>query len=272
MSYRKLSITNANSATWTLADESFPVFGTNLDGFGLSNTNALLRIGDMNYVSYSMNDLNEISLEILFYNDTVEEIYRDYSDFVAFLAVGGLYLIYEVPGVNTYRRPIIVNSIGKGEIDYTISALRCPFAIHPLGFWEDRSATSVSITGNNSVSVVNNGNIDAPFEIAIVGTSTTALTNPAYTVSQSGSAYGIGKFTGSFMSVDVVTEELSESITLTQSATVTNPYNYQDLTVGSDGVAVTFFGLKPGTSSIAITGANSTTTTTITYRGRYASV
>lgn len=275
MSYRKLSMINGNGVTWTFTDPSNKTFATGLDGFGFSNTTSLLRLGDMNYISYSLNNLDAMSLELLFYEDTVERVYTDYNDFVSFLSVGSLYLIYDVPSVNVYRRPVIVQGLTKSEISADTSALQCTLSLMPVGFWEDNTENTVTITsGYQNITI--NGNMETPVNYTLTGS---AMSNPQL-IARKGSTsadptYNVARFIGTYNSVAVISEELSESITLLNSSNqeVSNPYNYQDLASvqNMDEVEhVTFFKLRPGVSRITVSGSN--ITIVLTWRSRYASV
>lgn len=270
MSYRKLSMINGKGVTWTFTDLSNKTFAGGLQGFGFSNTASLLRIGDMNYISYSLNNLDEMSLELIFYADTVEGIYSDYSDFVAFLSAGGLYLIYDVPNLNVYRRPVMVTSLTKTEVSADTSALECSLSLMPLGFWEDNVENSVTITSGYA-DVTVGGNMDTPMNYTLTGSS---MASPMVGVRNGTSStdefYNQGRFIGTYNSVAVISEELSESITLRNGSNqvVSNPYNYQDLTVSVEHV--TFFKVHPGGNRVTTNATGATLV--VTWRSRYASV
>lgn len=265
--YRELMLINGNNEQWSLSDKEENSFATDLDGFGMSTTISTIRLGDMNYLSYSLNNLDSISLTIYFYGGSIADLYGYYNQFQSFLAEGDLYLIYVVPDIGEFRRPVALSSIGKSEIRVD-GLLECPIVFATLGFWEDRAQSSISIANNGTGTIVNNGNMPCPFKIETTGT----LSSPKYTFSKSGNAYGVGQFTGSYKGMTVDTGEFAESIILlnSSSAVVTNPYNYQNLSAGSGDEDITFFNIKIGTSSVAMSGV--TGTTTITWRNRYVSV
>lgn len=274
MSYRKLSMINGNNATWTFTDPSNKTFATGLEGFGLSNTTSLLRLGDMNYVTYSLNDLNSIELELIFYEDTVEGIYTDYNDFVKFLSVGSLYLIYEVPSVNTYRRPVIVQALTKTEVSADTSALNCSLSLMPLGFWEDNVENTATIVETGNITV--GGNMETPLNYTITGSS---MSNPSLTIRKGADTtydtYNYARFLGTYNSVSVISDEVSESISLTNGSgvVVTNPYNYQDFSSVQPSSTIehfTFFKVLPIEQRVS--GSVNNATIVLRWRSRYASV
>lgn len=295
MKVRKFSLTNANNTTWALTDPSFLSFGANPEGLGFAAESSYMRVGNDNLLTYSQYTMVEKSFDILFYGASREAEYKMYNDFIKFLVYEPIYLLYETPNSDTtYRMKVKVASLGKTEISPENSALVCPISLTPLSFWEDNLENTIVVSNDvgtdgkhyvlnrpyyyassdtSNIPIPCRGTLDSPLQITITGSST----NPQYTLyDETDTAYGTGKFTGAFDSVYVNSEEADESIVLVRNGSpLSNPYNYQDLTVGSpDTIQVTFLKLRALTDSKMSLNLSSgfSGTVSITWRNRYLSV
>lgn len=273
MEYRKFSLETASGSVFTLTDPSVKVFASSPDGFGYSMTNTTTRLGDVDYLTSKVPSMLDKSFEIIFYGDDIEDIYRNYQSFIRFLNTDEtLYLNYELGNIGTYRIVVTSSSIGKTEINPDDNCLVCALTLRTLTFWEDGTEHTDTATGTNNISkvITVDGDTGTCLNIKIVG----SMTNPTYSIENADGVYGRGKFTGTFTEVEVISDPANETIILKNGGSaLPNPYNYQDLTVGGDGIAVTFLSLKRGSNTFKFTqGTSGSVTITLTYRNRYVSV
>ena len=288
--YRKFSLINGNGDTQTLTEPSERVFGHNPTGLGFTTSPSFLRLGNDNIKTYSQYDMNEKEMEILFYDETNEAKYKKYNDFIRFLVVEPIYLIYEINN-KASRIKVHIDSLTKGEISHDDSMLHCNLTMSPMSFWEDNvpnviettRATSDgksyelirpyeygSVTTDN-IEINSVGTIDSPLIITIDG----ATTNPQYSLADEfGNVYGVGRFIGTFDKVVVNAEEAEEFIELSQGGVaIDNPYNYQDLSIGGNGKYITFLKMKTGQNKLIFSlDAGFNGLVRIEWRNRYVSV
>lgn len=291
--YRNFSLVNGNNASWPLSDPKFKVFGADPQGLGMSVSSSYMRLGDDELLTYEQYSMVDKTLTIMFYDDTLRKIYKRYYDFVKFLTIKDIYLLYETPmSSTTYRMKVQVGSLSKGEVSADNSALSCSLVLHPLTFWEDNIKNSIEVGnvvedgkeypldrpyfyGNadaSNIQIESVGTIAAPIEITING----EVTDPQYSMyDEENNLIGTGKFIGTFDSVYVNSDEAEETIRLTQNGVVVeNPYNYQDLTIGqADQTYITFLKLPIGLTRIAFSLESTFDgTVKVEWRNRYVSV
>ena len=254
MEYRRFWLQTASGSIFTLTDPSVKVFASNPEGFGYSMTNTTTRLGDVDYLTSKVPTMLDKSFEIIFYGDDIEEIYRNYQSFVRFINTDEtLYLYYELGSIGTYR--IVVT------------------------FWEDGQENTVTFSGSGTIfgtfEVLGETGTEA--SIRITGNTR----NPHYRLLDmngggDGVTYGRGQFVGSFTEVYVNADPVNETIELkdTNGDPVANPYNYQNLTIGEDGVRLTFLSLRKGLNKVTFGQLDTqvSATVTIKYRNRYVSV
>lgn len=289
--YRKFSLVNGNGTTQLLTDTSVKVFADNPSGLGFNKSASYLRVGNDNLLTYEQAEMQSKSFDIIFYENTIDKMYKQYNDFVKFLSIKPIYLLYEIIG-KTYRMRVNVESLSKTQISPDTSTLVCSFSMQPLTFWEDNISNVIETAkqvdsgkayqlkrpyfyGNvstDNISINSIGTMETPLKITING----ATTNPQYNLyDENGELYGSGKFLGEFDSVYVNSSDSEEEIILKKNdSTIENPYNYQDLTVGSkDKVNVTFLKMRPGLNKMAfVLDAGFNGTVKIEWRNRYISV
>lgn len=293
--YRKFSFTNSNNTTWELTNPEFESFAANPTGLGFGADTSFLRVGNDNLLTYSQWTMGNKTFDIMFYGKSLASKYQMYNDFIKFLVYEPIYLLYETPNSEqTYRMKVKVSSLGKTEVDPSTSALVCPISMTPMSFWEDNLVNSVTVSNTvvddgksyplqrpyhyaqsdiSNIQINCEGTIESPMQITIAGTTT----DPQYSLyDEAETLYGIGKFSGSYTSVMVNSDEAEESISLEANGSpVSNPYNYQDLTIGSpDTVEVTFLKLRPLTKSKMSFSLSQgfSGTVTIEWRNRYLSI
>ena len=281
---------NGNGDVQTLTEPNDKVFGHNPTGLGFTTSPAFLRLGNDNIKTYSQYDMVEKELEILFYDDGNEAKYQKYNDFVKFIVIEPVYLIYEINN-NAYRMKVHINSLSKGEVSHEDSMLHCNLSMTPLSFWEDNlpniieTSRSVddgksyplsrpyeygSVTTDN-IEINSVGTLDSPLIITINGQTT----NPTYEIrDEFGNVYGKGKFIGTFDKVVVNAEEAEETIELYQNGVlVVNPYNYQDLSIGDGKTYLTFIKMKTGLNKLSFgLDAGFGGSVKVEWRNRYVSV
>lgn len=291
--YRRFRLLNSRNQILELTDKKYKVFANSPQNLGYSKTLSLLRLGDENVLTYSMVNLDTITLEALFYDDSNSDKYQKYNDFVSFISYKPIYLLYQKPNsLNWYRRKIETLSLSKTEVS-TDGMMHCNYQMSPLTFWEDNEQNTIEVSsytvgdgkvypieypityGGNSlsnISMVSLGALDSPLEITIDGTST----NPQFVLYDAqDNVYGRGRLVGTFDKVYINSKESEESIVLEYNGLVlSNPLGYQDLTVGSPSeIYVTFLKLKTGTSKMAfLLDQGFDGTVTISWRNRYVSV
>ena len=294
MNYRKFKLLNSHNQTWELANKEFKVFGYNPQGLGFSKTFSIIRLGDENIIPYSMVNLDEINIELLFYDDTRADKYQKYQDFMNFISKKPLKLLYQRPNsFNWYRRDIEIISLGKTEVSFEDSMLHCPLQIQTLTFWEDDTENVVVVDnvdeedgkiypieypfiyGTNTfsnISLTSLGMLDSPMELSING----RVTDPQYILyDENGNIYGRGKFIGTFDRVYVNSKESEEQVILQYNETIlNNPLGYQDLTIGSPNETyITFLKLHNGKNKLRfVLGEEFDGNVEIRWRNRYVSV
>ncbi len=292
---RKFSLTNADNATWDFTDPVEKVFARNPAGLGLRKTASLMRLGNKQKVIDETYDFINKTFDVIFYGDTLEAIYSDYNDFIDFITVGDISLIYEIPSQSTaYRIAVLVSEITKTEVKDN-GYMSCGLTLTPLSFWEDNIKNTLVVgttsgTGGKAyplerpykyeqVSTLQNvlitivGNMEVPFEVTIDG----ACSDPWFGVFKPDEQPAIGRcmFTGTYNYVYVNSDETEEEITLKDgnNTEVSHPYNYQLLPSVLDNQQLTFLTLKKGVNQLKFfLGGTFDGSVTIEWRNRYVSV
>ena len=254
MQYRKFKLQNSLNHEYDLTNRNFKVFANQPQGLGFSKTLSVLRLGDENFIPYSMINLDAINFELLFYDDKLSDKYQKYVEFIDFISHKPIQLLYQRPNSFTwYRRGVEIVSLTKTEVSYQDNMLHCPFVMQTLTFWEDNEANVIEteltfeeeggkiypITypinyGYDTISnlgLTSVGLLDTPIEFTITGLTQ----NPQYILyDNNNNVYGRGKFNGTFDKIYVNSKESEEQIKLYyNNLMLNNPFSYQDLTVGS---------------------------------------
>ena len=289
---RKFSLINRNNATWDFTDPAEKVFARNPAGLGLVKSAELLRLGNKQKVVDEQYEFVNKTFDVLFYGDTREKMYSDYNDFIDFITVGDISLLYDIPSQNVaYRISVLVSEITKTEVKEN-GIMSCGLTLTPLSFWEDNEKNSLVISvegsrygkkyllsrpyryaGSNAldnVAIDITGNMEVPFEITIDG----GCTDPSYQIyaSDETTVRGQCQFSGTYSYVYVNSDEAEEEIKLFDGngTQVTYPYNYQVLSSVEEN---TFLTLKKGRNKLRFTlGSLFEGTVTIEWRNRYVSI
>lgn len=293
MQYRKFRLLNSQNSIFELTDKNFKVFASNPAGLGFSKTVSLYRLGDENLVPYSMINLDQISFEILFYDESLADKYQKYNDFVNFISHKPIYLLYQKPNsFNWYRRLIESMSLSKTEVSLD-GMLHCSYNMQTLTFWEDNDVNEKVVNSGSvsdgkiypltypfkysssslsNIELMSIGFLDSPMQITIDGTTT----DPQYILyDEKGEIYGRGKFNGTFDKVYINSSESNEQLVLQRNDLIlSNPMSYQDLTIGSpNDIYVTFLKLKLGVNRMSfILGDSFEGSVRIEWRNRYVTI
>ena len=291
--YRKFRLENGKGTIYNLTDQNFKVYGNKPQGLGYTRTMSTLRLGDSELQLYQMFNLDDISFEMLFYDDKLSDKYQKYEEFIRFLSYKPLYIQYQRPNsFDWYRRRVESMSLSKSEVEYKDRMLHCPFTLHCMTFWEDNeinekivdNATTdgkiypitypfkYSGASLSNIKMISKGMLETPIEIIIDGT----VTDPQYILyDDNENIYGRGKFIGTFDKVYVNSEDTQEEVGLTYNdLLLPNPLSYQDLTIGSPNeIFITFLKLKAGTNYLRFIVDNAFDgTVKVRWRNRYVSI
>lgn len=289
--YRKFSLVNGTGATLSLIDDKKKIIGIEPTGLGFSKSTSTLRIGNESVLTYEQDSLQNIELRIIFYG-TNKEIYKNYQDFVDFVSVEPLYLLYEKPDTsNVFRRLGYISSLGKSEIS-TDNYMACPMVFTTQSFWEDNIERSIVASSSqsgegksypltrpyfyakqsiNDMIVNSTGGMETPLKIEISG----ATTNPSYSLfDANGKQYGLGKLLGTYDKITIDSDDTDETIYLESGGVATdNPYNYQDLSIGDGKTQLTFLKVRSGENKIVFNlGTTFDGEVKVSWRNRYLSV
>ena len=292
---RKFSLINRNNATWDFTDPAEKVFARNPAGLGLVKSAELLRLGNKQKVVDEQYEFVNKTFDVLFYGDTREKMYSDYNDFIDFITVGDISLLYEIPSQNVaYRISVLVSEITKTEVKEN-GIMSCGLTLTPLSFWEDNIKNTLVVSAEQgedgklyplerpyyyaktqslqNVEIDILGNMEVPFEITVNGTSTDlwfgVFSDPNEPAEQR------CMFTGTFTYVYVNSDEANEEIQLKDGNgnEVAYPYNYQYFPPVIDYEKLTFLTLKKGHNVLKFfPGALFDGTVTIEWRNRYVSI
>lgn len=298
--YRKFSLVNSDNATWNLTDPLTKTFANNPDGLGLRTNYNGYRLGNKVRVSGFTYEFINKNFEIIFYGDTQEEIYANYSKFVQFITTGELILLYEIPSDKAvYRIKILINELNKTEIKEN-GYMSCNFSMTPLSFWEDSQKNTIIInssttpsggantnnlksypltrpyayaaSGFDDIEINTKGNFETPIEITITG----EVTDPKYNIyNEDNKLTGVCKLDGSFDLVYINSDEIDEELLLLSNGLILpNPYNYQDIEVGdNETTKITFLTFNKGYNKMTFNlGSTFEGSVKIEWRNRYISI
>lgn len=273
MSVRKFYLTNSLNNKYEFTNAQLEHFLNSPQGLGFTKSISTLRLGDDELVMSEQYSMPSISGEILFYASR-KQAYQDYLEFMNFIRLGGLKLYYTPPNM-LYPYFIDCEIVQVDKTEYSTDGyLNCPISIYGLTQWQNSQESTIKVNNENSnngkhyplvrnyfydgnslsdIKLEVNGQVEVGFIFEIVGN----CTNPQLIVKQNDVAYGKIKLDGTFDYVRVNSDDVNEEIYLEKDgASLTNPYQYQDLSI-ADGIAnITFFKLKVGSSKIAFSCDN----------------
>lgn len=289
MPYRRIWLTNGLNQTFE--DGSINFFA-GLSGFGVQNVITYTRVGNSMLVSNTQPQLIIKNAELDLWGGTVTA-YQTYLQFARFIQYEPLYLHYLTPNKSTgVFCQVKVTQADKSE-QGTDGIMRVPLQVQPLTMWFDETQNVIDTTRTEStgkvyplqrpyyygalstsnIELYNAGINDAPLEIEVTG----EVTDLQYNLyDDTGVRYGVGKILGTYDRIYINTAELDETIELERDgATIANPYNYQDLSIGENDAnsLVTFIKLRTGQSSLSFLVPSSFNgSISIRWRNTYATV
>ena len=286
MGYRKFKLKNSLDQEYLLTDQNFKHFFNSPSGLGLNKDFNLLRLGNRNKVSKREYQFPTVRGELVFYDESNEDKYDAYNDFIRFASFYPLRLFYYIPSINKSQEEaesIYINcevsSLDKSEVKNNDGTLRVPIQFQTFSFW---------VSSRESVAIINiddadKGKFTFPLSFPFAfGTdplrdleinSTGTLNCPViYRIEgecvdpyirffdEKGNEYGASKILGTYDYVEVNADEANEYITLRRNGvTIANPVNMQDLTIGNpdeEEFFLTFLKAKPGKTKISISFTN----------------
>lgn len=274
MNYRKFWLTNALGNEYQFTDENSKIYLNQPEGLGFQRSYSIQRAGNSELVTSQQFTLTNITGELLFYADSNGTRYNDYQQFIQFVKYKPLELHYLTPNdIKSYHCGVIFTQADKSETS-TDSIMHIPVVFHRLTEWLtdndtvytfDNSATDegkyydvvydyhYAGTSLGGSSVWNNGTDDVGFVLTIEG----EVQNPQFTLSQNNAVYGVCKINGTYDYVMINSVDAEESIYLENNGSViSNPEQYQDMTVANGQSYLTWTKFKVGESIFAFTCGN----------------
>lgn len=272
--YRKHWFTNALGQKYDLTEKSFHTFLNEPQGFGFQKSFSSIRVGNSELVVSSQYEMTDISGELLFYDSTIGEKYQRYQAFMQFLKFTPIEFHYQTPNeLKSYYSDVIITVVDKTEVS-SDNILHVPITMHRLSEWLD-DIDNIFVFGNDpetngkiydlerpyhyagttlsNASIYNSGTDDVGFTFIIDGD----VLNPQFTLSQAGEQYGVCKIQGTYDYVSINSVEKDEYIYLERNGSaITNPEQFQDLTVRNGSSYVTWIKLKTGESAFTFTCGN----------------
>ena len=293
MNYRKFWLVNALGNEYHFTDENSKIYLNQPEGLGFQKAYSVEKVGNSELLTSQQFTLTNITGELLFFADSNGTKYQDYQNFIQFAKYKPLEFHYLTPNsLTAYHCQVIFTQADKSEVSED-GLMRVPVNFHRLTEW--LTDTDVQYTFDNTAiddgkyydvvydyhyagttlggsSVWNNGTDDVGFVFTIDG----AVQNPQFTLSQNGAIYGICKITGTYDYVMIDSIETEESIYLEYNGSViSNPEQYQDMTVANGNSYLTWTKLKVGETIFAFTCGNIDTfdgEIKITFKNSYATV
>lgn len=267
MAIRKFWLVNGLGKKYDLTDIYQSAFLNAPSGLGVSATVQVTRLGNSQKASSYQFGLEPLEGTLLFKKgESNSTSYYEYQKFFNFVNHLPLYFHQQTPNMigESYHCEVLLTSLNKGEVSKDTSFLEVPVQFQPLTFWQndnlsvieaDKSAEvgksyelkrpyHYSSIGYENMRVHNKSSTNIPIVIEIDGVAE----NPSFQLFDSqGVVYGVGKFLGTFDYVYIDSNDLTEEIKLSQGGGwLLNPYNYQDISIGRQGVYLTFVYVKPG--------------------------
>lgn len=274
MDYRKFWLINSQGDRYDFT-EDIKVFLNNPQGLGFVRKYSTIKIGNSELLTSQEFQLTDIQGDLLFMDGTNGDKYEAYQRFIQFAKFKPLEFHYKTPNeLTSYHCDVIFVQADKTEVYEEDSILHIPVKFHRLTEWltdEDQvyNLTNDPLdegkyhdlvydyhyagTGLGNTVLTNNGTDDVGFVIEIDGEAQ----NPQFTLTQGGETYGICKINGTYDYVMIDSVERTESIYLERNGSaITNPEQYQDLSIANGESYITWIKLRVGASQFAFTCGN----------------
>lgn len=264
---RQFVLTNSANETYKLTSKDSTIFLNKPTGLGYSKSLSTVRYGDSEDVERSMFNMPRPKGSLYFYADDLEEVYKDYNDFIRFSMRRPFTLWYKIPIIeddvtifSTYHLPVEITSIDKSEAN-ELGAIESGIEFYGTGFWKH-----TEIVPDDISKILNDGDLDAGFEITAQKTNSTTFSNPVITLSTEGEVYGKCALEGTFTKIYINTKDKEQKISLWNGSDteLSDPFTYIDFDA-SDGTATfpypklkngkitsiefSYDGMQPGTTN-----------------------
>jgi len=303
MGYRKFKLKNSLDQEYLLTDQNYKHFFNSPSGLGIDKNLTVVRLGNRNKITKREYEFPTIRGELLFYDSTNEDKYDAYNEFVRFASFYPLRLFYYTPGNNKTEEEADsifisceIDTINKSEVSHSDSMLHASVTFKTYSFWLSGKESILEV----DVSDADKGQFTFPLSFPFAfgtdplrdlkfnskGTLNTPImyringecTNPYIRFfDENGEEYAASKINGTYDFVEVNADAVNEYITLRrQGATIANPINMQDLTIGNpdeDEFFLTFLQAKPGVTKATVSFGNDFKgTVTFFWRDEYAGI
>lgn len=291
MNVRKFWLVNSLNEVYNLSQDK--IFFYQPKGLGFGVDYASQKLGNSELLLSNSYSLDDVGGELLFMQDTLEEKYQKYKEFINFIVRKPLELHYQMPGSNEdYYSNVLFIQADKEEVKED-GILRIPCVFHRTTEWLTTKDYVLTLTNTalengkeyplvrpyhyagsslTNTKIENKGTSDTGFSFSIDG----RVENPQFTLSQNGEVYGICKLDGTFDFVQIDSNDLTESIYLEYNgAFLSNPHSYQDFSIRNGISYLTWCKLKVGTSVFVFNCSNIDTFNgkiTIIFKNSYVSV
>lgn len=310
MAYRKFKLVNSLGDEYHLTDKNFKHFLNSPSGFGMTKSIDGTRVGNRIKVNKRIYDIPRPSGELIFYDDTNEDKYDAYADFVKFAQFTPLRLYYFIPSdertqeeANTVYIECEVMSLSKSEISHNGDLLRVPINFQGETFWLSDKLNELIISNEvedvgtftfpltfpfafgtdpfRNIELNSNGTIVTPVTFTIEGECNDPMINFYEKKIENGievyDPYAACKFEGTYDYVFVDANDNNETITLRYNGvSITNPASKQDLTIAdpdNEDFFMTFMKIKPGKTFATFSlGADFRGTVTLSWRDEFVSI
>lgn len=295
--YRKFWLTNALGNKYELTDKNYNHFFNAPSGLGFVRNYSVEQLGNNELLLSQQFKLTDISGEIIFNDNSNGSKYQAYQDFIQFVKYKPLEFHYLTPNVlEDYYSEVLFVQADKSEVSAEDGLLHIPVIFHRLTEW--LTAKDFVITLRNEVEgegkhyelvrpyhyagttlsntpIFNNGTDDVGFIITIDG-GTNGIVNPQWSLTQASKQYGVCKINGTYDYIRVDSIETEEQIYLERDGSViSNPKQYQDLSIGNGEEYITFLKFRVGETTFTFTCGNIDTfdgTINISYKNSFVSV
>lgn len=268
MNYREFYLINGKNARFELTNVK--QFLNDPSGLGYAKTYTTMRLGNVDVVTSEQFNLPIFQGSLMFMGLNAD-IYQSYQNMIAYLTEKPIKLYYLPPNeTEPFFAEVNVVQIDKSEISENDGALSCPIQMKLTEFWQTSTQNEITIEPSfeagksypllrpyhyggsslSNISVYNDGTLEAPLVIEIIGECET----PQINFYQNDIQYGAIKLNGTFDHVLINSKDDEENIELQYNGSVlANPLGYQDLSVGNPNqIYVTFVKLKQGLSKITV--------------------
>lgn len=266
---RKFWLENGREEICELTNQSKPQFFYNPSGLGFTLEYSTIRFNHCDVIISEMIQLSDIEGELIFYASPKSQQYEDYFRFIRFISFDPMTLHYQpLNQTESYTCLVKVVELQKGEIS-TDGVMHCPIRFKRQTLWTSEKeniieARKISVDGKkyplkrsykygtiitSNLVLSNESTVETPFLIEVEGNCVNLMYN---LYDEAGKRYGAGKILGTYDRIVINSSDTEEEILLERNGEViVNPFNYQDLSIGSDQeTAVTFLKLKPGVSTM----------------------